>query len=248
MAFKPYQFIHSRTKCILFKQMFSISLSFFRMIRLSVINNVRWKTVSKDRFKKAVEAFVPNTNKVEVESKNDRLKELHQKFDQIRSKSKTDKASDGHMEWFFKDPSQVYGQSVFSQGATSNTVIHGLAWPLHILRALSLKELHRLWYVLLIEKNRLFAIRHEYIRNNSADMFPSPMRLEYTAASMDNIRTVIEEREKAKNSLVTGSVNKIPGQWTENFKGEIQKIVIKIEFLLKIPVTFHEFIFSISVL
>merc|ERR1719362_1963807 len=39
---------------------------------------------------------------------------------------------------------------------------------------------------------------------------------------MANVRSVIEEREKAKSSLLTGASNKIPGQITEDFKGEVK--------------------------
>ena len=39
---------------------------------------------------------------------------------------------------------------------------------------------------------------------------------------MANLRSVIEEREQAKSALLTGASNKIPGQITEDFKGEVK--------------------------
>ena len=70
----------------------------------------------------------------------------------------------------------------------------GDEWPIQVLRALDVAELQELWFVLLVERNRLFAARFEYLRNQIT--LPSMQRLDNIAKSMDNLRTVLEQTEK----------------------------------------------------
>jgi len=124
----------------------------------------------------------------------------------------------GILREFFKGDDMMFHEKIFeSLAAGSDEVVHGIEWPLETLRGIQTQGLHVLWFSLLKERNRLFTIRHEFVRNNGR--MPSPHRLNIIACSMDHLRTVLEEREKAKNFLKKGSIHGQPGQMTVDFRG-----------------------------
>lgn len=83
-----------------------------------------------------------------------------------------------------------------------NEVRCGRSWRLDELRIKSNSDLHKLWYVLLKEKNMLLTMEHEC--NEKYELFPSPERLDKVQESMQNIETVVRERNRAYHLLETG--------------------------------------------
>lgn len=83
-----------------------------------------------------------------------------------------------------------------------NEVRCGRSWRLDELRIKSNSDLHKLWYVLLKEKNMLLTLEHECER--TYELFPSPERIDKVQESMDNLETVVRERNKAYHMLETG--------------------------------------------
>lgn len=75
----------------------------------------------------------------------------------------------------------------------------GRRWRAGELRAKSNEDLHKLWYVLLKERNMLLTLRHEAKRQGVP--MPSPTRLHKVQKSMAAIKAVIGEREKTLKTL-----------------------------------------------
>ncbi|XP_068001170.1 large ribosomal subunit protein uL29m [Melanerpes formicivorus] len=113
------------------------------------------------------------------------------------------------LEEFFDDPKN-WGEK---------TVKSGDEWNIKQLRAKSNEDLHKLWYVLLKEKNMLLTLEQESKRQLKP--MPSPERLEKVENSMKNIDLVVEEREVALRLLQTGHEKPVPGEWRYNFLGRI---------------------------
>merc|ERR1711976_214989 len=63
-------------------------------------------------------------------------------------------------------------------------------------------DLHKLWFVLLKERNMLLTMEHEYKRK--LESFPNPERLDKVEESMENLETVVRERNRAYWKLETG--------------------------------------------
>lgn len=89
-----------------------------------------------------------------------------------------------------------------------NEVRVGRSWRLDELRIKSNSDLHKLWYVLLKEKNMLLTMEHEAERAYEA--LPNPERIDKVQESMDNIETVVRERNKAYYMLETGQDGERP--------------------------------------
>ena len=70
----------------------------------------------------------------------------------------------------------------------------GREWKAADLRRKSWDDLHRLWYVLLLERNRLQSEKLEYRKLRQA--FPDPSRLAKVRKSMNRIKQVMSERLK----------------------------------------------------
>ncbi|XP_063772387.1 large ribosomal subunit protein uL29m isoform X2 [Pseudophryne corroboree] len=112
------------------------------------------------------------------------------------------------LEEFFDDPKN-WGE---------NLVKSGDSWSLGLLRGKSSEDLHKLWYVLLKEKNMLLSLEQESKRQRVA--MPSPERLDKVTKSMENLHTVVTERETALRLLQTGQEKARPGDWRTDCFGE----------------------------
>lgn len=98
-----------------------------------------------------------------------------------------------------------------------NEVKHGRNWQPAELRIKSNQDLHKLWFVLLKEKNMLLTMENEAIEEHR--LFPSPERLDKVTKSMENIETVVRERNRAFNELETGETGERPGKLVKNQLG-----------------------------
>ncbi|XP_069831244.1 large ribosomal subunit protein uL29m isoform X2 [Dendropsophus ebraccatus] len=112
------------------------------------------------------------------------------------------------LEDFFDDPKNWGEKSVKS----------GDAWTINQLRGKSSEDLHKLWYVLLKEKNMLMTLEQECKRQRTA--MPSPDRLYKVNKSMENLDKVVIEREDALRLLQTGQEKARPGEWRKDCFGE----------------------------
>ncbi|VVC93516.1 unnamed protein product [Leptidea sinapis] len=84
----------------------------------------------------------------------------------------------------------------------------GRGWKLDELRIKSNTDLHKLWYVLLKERNMLYTMEHEC--NEQVKLFPNPERIDKVQESMNNIETVVRERNVAYYQLETGETGERP--------------------------------------
>ena len=64
-----------------------------------------------------------------------------------------------------------------------------------LLRLKSNGDLHKLWFVLLKERNMLMTMEEAY--KEAVEKFPNPERLDKVEESMDNIESVVRERNRA---------------------------------------------------
>jgi len=72
----------------------------------------------------------------------------------------------------------------------------GRAWKVEELRLKSNQDLHKLWYVLLKERNMLLTAEHFY-EHIEKELFPSPERIDKVDDSMRHLEEVVQERNKA---------------------------------------------------
>lgn len=75
----------------------------------------------------------------------------------------------------------------------------GRSWRASELRAKSHEDLHKLWYILLKERNMLLTLKHEARRQG--EIMPSPERMRKVRKSMARIRVVLGERERAVKAI-----------------------------------------------
>ncbi|XP_020836426.1 large ribosomal subunit protein uL29m [Phascolarctos cinereus] len=113
------------------------------------------------------------------------------------------------LEEFFDDPKN-WGEE---------TVKSGAAWTCEQLRCKSNEDLHKLWYVLLKERNMLLTLEQEAKRQRLP--MPSPERLDKVSESMDALDKVIQERDDALRLLQTGQERPRPGAWRKDIFGRI---------------------------
>ncbi|XP_061094623.1 39S ribosomal protein L47, mitochondrial [Conger conger] len=97
------------------------------------------------------------------------------------------------------------------------TVKSGAPWTAKLLRTKSNEDLHKLWYVLLKEKNMLLSIEQESKRQRRS--MPSPERLKKVERSMVRLDSVVEERQDAIRLLQTGQEHARPGAWRKDLFG-----------------------------
>ncbi|XP_032383041.1 large ribosomal subunit protein uL29m [Etheostoma spectabile] len=102
-------------------------------------------------------------------------------------------------------------------GETS--VKSGAPWTAKQLRTKSNEDLHKLWYVLLKEKNLLLTLEQEARRQRV--QMPSPERTRKVERSMIRLETVVKERETALRLLQTGQEKARPGAWRRNIFGYV---------------------------
>uniref|UniRef100_A0A671YZW9 Large ribosomal subunit protein uL29m n=2 Tax=Sparus aurata TaxID=8175 RepID=A0A671YZW9_SPAAU len=102
-------------------------------------------------------------------------------------------------------------------GETS--VKSGAPWTAKQLRTKSNEDLHKLWYVLLKEKNMLLTLEQEAKRQRV--QMPSPERLRKVERSIIRLETVVTERETALRLLQTGQEKGRPGDWRKNTFGYV---------------------------
>ncbi|KAM4694694.1 large ribosomal subunit protein uL29m [Discoglossus pictus] len=112
------------------------------------------------------------------------------------------------LDEFFDDPKN-WGEK---------SVKFGDLWTAKQLRLKSNEDLHKLWYVLLKEKNMLLTLEQEAKRQRLA--MPSPERLIKINKSMERLDTIVTEREDALRLLQTGQEKPVPGDWRRNIFGE----------------------------
>lgn len=98
-----------------------------------------------------------------------------------------------------------------------NEVKHGRGWKLPELRIKSNEDLHKLWFVLLKEKNMLLTMENEGVEQHR--LFPSPERIDKVENSMQNLETVVRERNRAYYELETGETGERPGRMVRNQLG-----------------------------
>ncbi|XP_049910779.1 39S ribosomal protein L47, mitochondrial [Epinephelus moara] len=98
-----------------------------------------------------------------------------------------------------------------------SSVKSGGPWTAKQLRTKSNEDLHKLWYVLLKERNMLLTLQQESRRQKV--MMPSPERLRKVERSMIRLETVVNERETALRLLQTGQEKGRPGTWRKNTFG-----------------------------
>lgn len=84
----------------------------------------------------------------------------------------------------------------------------GRSWKVEELRIKSNEELHKLWYVLLKEKNMLLTMEHAC--KEEYRLFPNPERIDKVEESMNNLERVVRERNRAYWLLETGETGERP--------------------------------------
>ncbi|XP_065086903.1 large ribosomal subunit protein uL29m [Ochlerotatus camptorhynchus] len=98
-----------------------------------------------------------------------------------------------------------------------NEVKHGRAWNRDELRIKSNSDLHKLWFVLLKERNMLLTM--EYECNDKMELFPSPERLDKVNEAMNNLEDIVRERNRAYYELETGETGERPAKLATNQLG-----------------------------
>ncbi|CAH1976179.1 unnamed protein product [Acanthoscelides obtectus] len=93
----------------------------------------------------------------------------------------------------------------------------GRSWKIEELRLKSNTDLHQLWYVLLKERNMLLTMEQE--AKDRVRLFPSPERLDKVEESMENLESVVRERNKAYHMLETGETGERPGKMETGYFG-----------------------------
>lgn len=98
-----------------------------------------------------------------------------------------------------------------------NEVKHGRSWQLPELRIKSNTDLHKLWFVLMKERNMLMTMEHEY--KDAWKWWASPERIDKVKESMRNIEVVVKERNRAYHELETGESGERPVKFVSNVLG-----------------------------
>ncbi|XP_050536093.1 39S ribosomal protein L47, mitochondrial [Daktulosphaira vitifoliae] len=93
----------------------------------------------------------------------------------------------------------------------------GRAWSKDELRIKSNEDLHKLWFVLLKERNMLLTMEEEC--KSQFELFPNPERIDKVELSMANLETVVRERNKAYYDLEIGENGERPGEMVTNLLG-----------------------------
>ncbi|XP_076642632.1 mitochondrial ribosomal protein L47 [Halictus rubicundus] len=86
----------------------------------------------------------------------------------------------------------------------------GRSWRKDELRLKSNEDLHKLWFVLLKERNMLLTMEEVY--KKQYEYFPNPERIDKVEESMSNLESVVRERNRAYHLLETGKSGERPGK------------------------------------
>jgi large subunit ribosomal protein L47 len=113
-----------------------------------------------------------------------------------------------------------------------NEVKHGRSWLLPELRIKSNTDLHKLWYILLKERNMLKTMEHQH--KAQWVYWASPERIDKVEESMANIETVVRERNTAYYQLEVGHKGERPEKNLSNVLGI--KALTKLD---EYPIPFH---------
>lgn len=100
----------------------------------------------------------------------------------------------------------------------ASEVKSGRSWRKDELRIKSNEDLHKLWFVLLKEKNMLLTM--EEACKQDWQVFPSPERIDKVEDSMKNLETVVRERNEAYHLLETGESGERPHEVVWNQIGK----------------------------
>jgi len=98
----------------------------------------------------------------------------------------------------------------------------GRAWTRDELRIKSNSDLHKLWFVLLKERNML--LTWEQAAKEELEAMPSPERLDKVAESMTNLEKVVRERNKAYYELEVGNDGERPTVERKGSLGLVSKM------------------------
>uniref|UniRef100_A0A023FJ27 Large ribosomal subunit protein uL29m n=1 Tax=Amblyomma cajennense TaxID=34607 RepID=A0A023FJ27_AMBCJ len=120
----------------------------------------------------------------------------------------------GLMEFF--EPKDKWG---------ADEIRSGKPWSRDELRIKSNSDLHKLWYVLLKEKNMLLTM--EEAAKREAELFPNPERIDKVKESMENLEAVVRERNEAYFLLETGETGEQPSVPKENLYGFVVNFALK---------------------
>uniref|UniRef100_A0A1E1X9U2 Large ribosomal subunit protein uL29m n=1 Tax=Amblyomma aureolatum TaxID=187763 RepID=A0A1E1X9U2_9ACAR len=120
----------------------------------------------------------------------------------------------GLMEFF--EPKDKWG---------ADEVRAGKSWSKDELRIKSNSDLHKLWYILLKEKNMLLTM--EEAAKREAELFPNPERIDKVKESMTNLEAVVRERNEAYFLLETGETGEQPSVLKENLYGFVLNFALK---------------------
>lgn len=105
----------------------------------------------------------------------------------------------------------------------------GRAWTVDELRIKSNTDLHKLWYILLKERNMLLTMELEC--NEKMEMFPNPERLDKVDISMENLEAVVRERNRAYHLLEIGETGEARSETRDNAFG-LEEVVHQSEHLI----------------
>jgi len=108
------------------------------------------------------------------------------------SAAKCDTPENKNLNQFFEDPKNL----------KENVIRVGRQWKKDELRLKSNEDLHKLWFVLLKERNMLMTMEQAY--KEAVEKFPNPERLDKVEESMENLESVVRERNRAYFELETG--------------------------------------------
>lgn len=79
-------------------------------------------------------------------------------------------------------------------------------------------------YVLLKERNMLMTM--EEVCKDESKIFPNPERLDKVKDSMNNLESIVRERNRAYHMLETGETGERPGKLVYNCLGKIYIIYV----------------------
>lgn len=115
------------------------------------------------------------------------------------------------------EPLMSFFEEVENWGAQE--VKSGRSWKMDELRIKSNADLHKLWYILLKERNMLLTMQ-EAAKENT-ELFPNPERFDRVEESMANLEDVVKERNKAYHELevAEGETGSRPIRFRRDFVG-----------------------------